>query len=151
MSEFHRYRYIHIFEEHLSPTISKLYQFEMVLSFKGVPRRFQGGSGGLKGDIDGFILYGYMHIFEEHFSPTISKLYQFEMFWSSKGVQRGFQGGFKVVQVGFRGKLMDYTGMGIYMFLKSISVPDQFLIHFITLLIACHFNGYATWQYQKSE
>ena len=42
---------------------------------KGVPRMFQGGSGGLNGVIDRFTWYGYMHIFEEHFSPTISKLY----------------------------------------------------------------------------
>ena len=26
--------------------------------------------------------------------------------------------------MGFRGKLMDYPGMGIYMFFKSISVPQ---------------------------
>ena len=46
------------------------------------------------------------------------------MFLSSKGVPRGFQGGFKGVQVGLRGTLMDSPGMGICIFLKSISVPQ---------------------------
>ena len=53
------------------------------------------------------------------------------MFLSSKGVPRGFQGGFKGVQVGLRGALMDSPGMGIYIFLKSISVPQY--QHYISL------------------
>ena len=36
-----------------------------------------------------------------------------------KGVSRGFQGDFKVVS---RGKLLDSTSIGIYIFVKTISV-----------------------------
>ena len=39
------------------------------------------------------------------------------MFWSSKGVPMRFQGG-------SGGTLMDSPGMGIYIFSKSISVPQ---------------------------
>ena len=61
-----------------------------------------------------------MHIFEEHFWSLSSKSYKFNHLKNLRHVK----GDFKVISRRFkvisRGKLLDSSGIGIYMILKSI-------------------------------
>ena len=59
-----------------------------------------------------------MHIFKVYLTPKSSKLYYITIDNKISGDFKEFQGDFKGVS---RGKLLDCAGIGIYIFLKSIS------------------------------